>query len=85
MTSRVVPRKNLFSSLDEMEGDFCLYKEDFEMSDKVIIFDTTLRDGEQAPGCSMNLKEKLAVAHQDGVWMLLKQAFQLRPLVILKQ
>ena len=64
MTSRVVPRKNLFSSLDEMEGDFCLYKGDFEMSDKVIIFDTTLRDGEQAPGCSMNLKEKLAVAHQ---------------------
>lgn len=34
------------------------------MSDKVMIFDTTLRDGEQAPGCSMNLKEKLAVAHQ---------------------
>ncbi len=29
---------------------------------RVIIFDTTLRDGEQAPGCSMNLKEKLAVA-----------------------
>ncbi len=28
------------------------------------IFDTTLRDGEQAPGCSMNLREKLAVAHQ---------------------
>ncbi|MBE5766766.1 MAG: 2-isopropylmalate synthase [Clostridiales bacterium] len=26
------------------------------------IFDTTLRDGEQAPGCSMNLKEKLEVA-----------------------
>lgn len=26
------------------------------------IFDTTLRDGEQAPGCSMNLQEKLEVA-----------------------
>ena len=26
------------------------------------IFDTTLRDGEQSPGCSMNLKEKLEVA-----------------------
>ncbi|MDD3946692.1 MAG: 2-isopropylmalate synthase [Clostridia bacterium] len=26
------------------------------------IFDTTLRDGEQAPGCSMNLKEKVEVA-----------------------
>lgn len=31
---------------------------------KIIIFDTTLRDGEQAPGCSMNLNEKLAVARQ---------------------
>jgi len=30
----------------------------------VRIFDTTLRDGEQAPGCSMNSREKLAVAHQ---------------------
>src|SRR5271167_2576070 len=28
------------------------------------IFDTTLRDGEQSPGCSMNLSEKLALAHQ---------------------
>ncbi|MEQ8820186.1 MAG: 2-isopropylmalate synthase [Sumerlaeia bacterium] len=32
--------------------------------DRVIIFDTTLRDGEQAPGCSMNLREKLEVARQ---------------------
>ena len=33
------------------------------MSDKQIrIFDTTLRDGEQAPGCSMTLQEKLRVA-----------------------
>jgi 2-isopropylmalate synthase len=30
---------------------------------RVIIFDTTLRDGEQSPGCSMNLEEKLRVAH----------------------
>jgi len=28
----------------------------------VLIFDTTLRDGEQSPGCSMNLNEKLQVA-----------------------
>jgi 2-isopropylmalate synthase len=31
---------------------------------RVRIFDTTLRDGEQAPGCTMTLAEKLQVAHQ---------------------
>ncbi|MFW6303659.1 MAG: 2-isopropylmalate synthase [Candidatus Sumerlaeota bacterium] len=34
------------------------------MTDKIIVFDTTLRDGEQSPGCSMNLHEKLEVARQ---------------------
>ena len=32
--------------------------------DRVLIFDTTLRDGEQSPGCSMNLEEKLVLARQ---------------------
>ncbi|WP_326906711.1 2-isopropylmalate synthase [Sedimentibacter sp. MB31-C6] len=33
--------------------------------DKIIkIFDTTLRDGEQSPGCSMNLKEKIEISQQ---------------------
>ena len=32
--------------------------------DRIRIFDTTLRDGEQSPGCSMNLAEKLALARQ---------------------
>ena len=32
------------------------------MMEHVRIFDTTLRDGEQSPGCSMNLKEKIEVA-----------------------
>ncbi|NQV80972.1 MAG: 2-isopropylmalate synthase, partial [Alphaproteobacteria bacterium] len=31
-------------------------------SDRVIIFDTTLRDGEQSPGASMNLEEKMRIA-----------------------
>lgn len=34
------------------------------MADKLIIFDTTLRDGEQAPGFSMNTAEKLRLARQ---------------------
>jgi 2-isopropylmalate synthase len=32
------------------------------MSDKIIIFDTTLRDGEQVPGCQLNTIEKIEVA-----------------------
>jgi 2-isopropylmalate synthase len=31
---------------------------------RLAIFDTTLRDGEQSPGCSMNLEEKLRMARQ---------------------
>ena len=34
------------------------------MPDKLVVFDTTLRDGEQSPGCSMNLEEKLEMARQ---------------------
>lgn len=34
------------------------------MADTVNVFDTTLRDGEQSPGASMNLEEKMEVAHQ---------------------
>ena len=32
------------------------------MSDRVYIFDTTLRDGEQSPGATMNLDEKMQIA-----------------------
>jgi 2-isopropylmalate synthase len=33
-------------------------------TDRVYIFDTTLRDGEQAPGCSMTVPEKVRLAHK---------------------
>jgi 2-isopropylmalate synthase len=32
-------------------------------SNQVVFFDTTLRDGEQSPGCSMTTQEKLSMAH----------------------
>ena len=34
------------------------------MPEKVYIFDTTLRDGEQTPGASLNVDEKLQIARQ---------------------
>jgi len=50
-------------ALDNIKGKYysgkpCMAKE----SNRIIIFDTTLRDGEQSPGMSMNLEEKLLVA-----------------------
>jgi len=39
-------------------------KEKDQMSRKVFIFDTTLRDGEQSPGASMNSTEKMEIAKQ---------------------
>ena len=34
------------------------------MDDRVYIFDTTLRDGEQSPGVSLNVNEKIEIARQ---------------------
>src|SRR5271170_2482901 len=34
-----------------------------QVPDRVFFFDTTLRDGEQSPGCSMTIPEKLRMAH----------------------
>ena len=33
-------------------------------SNKILVFDTTLRDGEQSPGASLNVHEKVEIAHQ---------------------
>jgi 2-isopropylmalate synthase len=35
-----------------------------KQTERVFIFDTTLRDGEQSPGISLNVQEKLEIAHQ---------------------
>lgn len=34
------------------------------MADKVLIFDTSLRDGEQSPGVAFNINDKLEIARQ---------------------
>jgi 2-isopropylmalate synthase len=37
---------------------------DSPVNDQIVFFDTTLRDGEQSPGCTMHHDEKLRMAHQ---------------------
>ena len=34
------------------------------MTDRIFIFDTTLRDGEQAPGATLKVREKLIIAQK---------------------
>ena len=39
-------------------------KEDMNLSDKIYIFDTTLRDGEQTPGVALTVDEKMQIAQK---------------------
>ena len=41
-----------------------LKKENMNLSEKIYIFDTTLRDGEQTPGVCFSLNEKLEIARK---------------------
>ena len=41
-----------------------LKKEDMNLSDKIYIFDTTLRDGEQTPGVALTVDEKIQIAQK---------------------
>ena len=54
------------------------------MSDRLFIFDTTLRDGEQVPGCQLNTVEKIQVAKQlEALGVdVLKQVFRFQVRVI---
>jgi pyruvate/oxaloacetate carboxyltransferase len=45
-------------------------------ANRIAVFDTTLRDGEQSPGCSMNLDEKVRLAHQLEALGYLNMAIQ---------
>src|SRR2546425_5565949 len=47
--------------MSDMESEVARARQD---EDRVRIFDTTLRDGEQSPGISLNVQEKLEIAHQ---------------------
>ena len=58
------------------------------MSDgKIAIFDTTLRDGEQVPGCKLNTKEKINLPLPWKNWVLIssKQVSLSPPPAILNQ
>ncbi len=44
--------------------DIRAYAREIAQGGKVVIFDTTLRDGEQSPGATLNITEKLDIAHQ---------------------
>src|SRR5207249_7825639 len=48
----------------KVRGPWRSWRKGDHTMDRVQIFDTTLRDGEQSPGATMNVEEKLAIARQ---------------------
>jgi 2-isopropylmalate synthase len=56
----------LFSFLGfrNISNKYNIYSKSMTMDKQIFIFDTTLRDGEQVPGCKLNTKEKLRLALQ---------------------
>ena len=56
-------------------------------SERIYIFDTTLRDGEQVPGCKLNTREKVEIALQLEILGvdIIEAGFPSQVLVILKQ
>jgi 2-isopropylmalate synthase len=56
----------LFSFLGfrNISNKYNIYSKSMTMDNQIFIFDTTLRDGEQVPGCKLNTKEKLRLALQ---------------------
>src|SRR4051812_44268929 len=45
-------------------GDMGAHVREIAHGQTVVVFDTTLRDGEQSPGATLNIQEKMEIAHQ---------------------
>jgi 2-isopropylmalate synthase len=55
------PEFDLFAGINKNNFEFTHSQNDMK-TDQIFIFDTTLRDGEQVPGCKLNTTEKLELA-----------------------
>jgi 2-isopropylmalate synthase len=53
-----------FLGIRNISNKYNIYSKSIIMEKQIYIFDTTLRDGEQVPGCKLNTKEKLRLALQ---------------------
>src|SRR6266404_2302954 len=62
----MIQLRNIINLLNPPQSGILVKREleDTPMSNRVYIFDTTLRDGEQSPGCSMTVPEKLRMARK---------------------